>query len=261
MPRLAGSAESSGVSAAEADPARCDSCGASTRPGWRYCKACGGILPTGPRAGTGTWPTGGAPGVATSRHVLVLLLPDGSESDTTHELRDATTVVGRSTGQVRVPDDSTLSARHAAFEMDGDTCAVSDLDSTNGTFVSVRDRERLRPGDIVLVGSQRLFYRHAEKPKGAFELVQVLRGGRRGKAYLLGREHLVIGRREGELRFPDDRLLSGRHAEIAWDGHGHVVRDLGSRNRTFLLVTGRRDLRDGDRIVLGRQLFEYRILG
>ena len=243
-----------------ADRRACTQCGAAARAEWRYCKACGSALPDATAGGgTGAWPTG--EGAAGTRHVIVELRPDGTDVGRVHPVTVTPIIVGRSNGHVRVPDDSTLSARHASLEVTDARCFVRDLESTNGTFVSVRDRQRLVPGDIVLAGAQRLFYRAAGKQRGAFELVQVLRGGRRGKTFLLGRESLIVGRSDGDLRFPEDNLMSGRHAEVGWDGTGHFVRDVGSRNRTFVLVTSRRELADGDRLVLGRQLFEYRRLG
>jgi diguanylate cyclase (GGDEF)-like protein len=57
----------------------------------------------------------------------------------------------------------------------------------------------------------------------------------------------------------DQESISRNHARIAWDGHRHVVEDLGSTNGTFVndeAVT-RRQLRDGDQIKVGRSILKY----
>jgi two-component system cell cycle response regulator len=56
---------------------------------------------------------------------------------------------------LRVPDPS-LSRVHARFDRDGDTLAVTDVDSRNGTFVEgqrISDRRRLNSGDEITMGN------------------------------------------------------------------------------------------------------------
>lgn len=62
-----------------------------------------------------------------------------------------------------------------------------------------------------------------------------------------------------ELRLPD-RFLSGAHAEVVARGPGHALRDLGSRNGTFVNGTRitERPLEDGDLIEVGHTLLCYR---
>jgi phosphoserine phosphatase RsbU/P len=69
------------------------------------------------------------------------------------------------------------------------------------------------------------------------------------------REPLVTLGRATECTIPiRDRYLSRRHAEIAFDTEGWIVRDLGSVNGTLLngaRLNGSAPLRPGDRITLG----------
>ncbi len=57
-------------------------------------------------------------------------------------------------------DDVTVSRKHAAFEIEGDTFSVRDVGSLNGTYVnrSRIDAATLRPGDEVQIGKYRLVF-------------------------------------------------------------------------------------------------------
>jgi len=84
-----------------------------------------------------------------------------------------------------------------------------------------------------------------------------------GKSYTLTQQPCRIGRHAGsELRI-DDTGISRFHARIVYDGTGHVVEDLDSRNGTY--VQGqrvvRRRLLDGDWIQLGpRVAFRFSLV-
>jgi pSer/pThr/pTyr-binding forkhead associated (FHA) protein len=61
--------------------------------------------------------------------------------------------------QIRL-SDANVSRRHAAFIPVDDGWAVTDLDSTNGTYVNGErvKRARLRDGDVIEIGLTRLVY-------------------------------------------------------------------------------------------------------
>jgi two-component system cell cycle response regulator len=65
-------------------------------------------------------------------------------------------MVGRGgDADLRIPDPS-LSRIHARFDRDGDTLAVTDVDSRNGTFVEgqrISERKRLKNGDQITLGN------------------------------------------------------------------------------------------------------------
>jgi pSer/pThr/pTyr-binding forkhead associated (FHA) protein len=71
----------------------------------------------------------------------------------------------------------------------------------------------------------------------------------------------TIGRMEGDIRFPEDQFLSPLHAKIAWEDEGLVVRDLGSRNGTWVFLETPYRLSDGDLILIGNQVLRFRRLG
>lgn len=70
-----------------------------------------------------------------------------------------------------------------------------------------------------------------------------------------------IGRADGELRFPDDVFMSPVHAQLSWRDGQLFVRDLGSRNGTWLFTDAPYKLQDGDTVLIGSQLLRFRRLG
>src|SRR6267143_5282072 len=46
----------------------------------------------------------------------------------------------------------------------------------------------------------------------------------------------TIGRTEGDICFPEDQFLSPLHAKLSWEEGGLEVRDLGSRNGTWVFL-------------------------
>ncbi len=71
----------------------------------------------------------------------------------------------------------------------------------------------------------------------------------------------TIGRADGEIRFPDDVFLSPVHAQLSMRDGQLFVRDLGSRNGTWLYQTEPYKLQDGDTVLIGSQILRFRRLG
>ena len=63
-------------------------------------------------------------------------------------------VLGRTTGDILLPDDPFVSSRHAAFVRTGDGCLLKDLGSTNGCYLRIRGRVALHHDDQILLGHQ-----------------------------------------------------------------------------------------------------------
>jgi pSer/pThr/pTyr-binding forkhead associated (FHA) protein len=71
----------------------------------------------------------------------------------------------------------------------------------------------------------------------------------------------TIGRQDGDIRFPDDAFLSPLHAKLSWEHDALVVRDLGSRNGTWVFLEAPHRLADGDLLLIGSQVIRFRRLG
>jgi pSer/pThr/pTyr-binding forkhead associated (FHA) protein len=81
------------------------------------------------------------------------------------------------------------------------------------------------------------------------------------KSFTIDRGELIIGRLDGDVRFPDDAFLSPVHAQVAIRDGSLLVRDLGSRNGTWVYVEAPHRLQDGDTLLIGSQLIRFRRLG
>jgi pSer/pThr/pTyr-binding forkhead associated (FHA) protein len=90
------------------------------------------------------------------------------------------------------------------------------------------------------------------------EIVLVQADGTDGARFEVGTTPQVAGRTEGTILFPDDRLLSGRHASLVVEGGALLVEDLGSTNGTFMRLAATHPLVGGDAILLGEQLLLFR---
>jgi pSer/pThr/pTyr-binding forkhead associated (FHA) protein len=72
---------------------------------------------------------------------------------------------------------------------------------------------------------------------------------------------VTVGRLDGDVRFPDDPFLSPLHAKLSWELDRLVVRDLGSRNGTWVFLEAPYKLVDGDLMLIGSQVVRFRRLG
>jgi pSer/pThr/pTyr-binding forkhead associated (FHA) protein len=86
---------------------------------------------------------------------LVQIVPSGGYRDVRHLAGDEV-VLGREEGDIVFRDDAFLSRRHAALTWDGKRALITDLGSSNGTFVRIVGPTALRHGDHVRMGDQLL---------------------------------------------------------------------------------------------------------
>jgi pSer/pThr/pTyr-binding forkhead associated (FHA) protein len=101
-----------------------------------------------------------------------------------------------------------------------------------------------------LVGTYSLV---SSSKSGRFVLSRLLPDGA-ADLFPLGRE-TVIGREGADVTIGDDPFLSSRHAIVADVSGRFVLRDLGSRNGTYVKIRGEVELRPGDCLMVGGQVF------
>src|SRR5699024_7059459 len=64
-------------------------------------------------------------------------------------------VLGREKGDIIFPHDKFMSSRHAQLYQDEEGhCYLVDLNSSNGTWIKLLHKTRLRPGDYIFMGQQ-----------------------------------------------------------------------------------------------------------
>ncbi|HEX7151536.1 MAG TPA: FHA domain-containing protein [Thermoanaerobaculia bacterium] len=179
-----------------------------------------------------------------------------------------------------------LSLRHCSINVRGEQLVLRDADSHMGTFLDGQAIEEaviddgihlLRIGAALVsieptaepgllvgpVGEQRLVPNFPPRPRtGAADangraVLVCVAGPLNGQEFEIPPSGLVVGR-EGHVRVPDE-FLSRKHFEVIRDEDGILrVRDLGSRNGTFLNTLPARNtkVQPGDEITAGVNRFK-----
>jgi len=101
-------------------------------------------------------------------HQLVLLTPKGKQVKTV-ALKQKVTRIGRSARNDLRIDDPAVSAHHMTLKLTAGSCVVSDLSSTNGTFVNgerLVGGQLLADGDELLLGKTLLRFKARRTPAG-----------------------------------------------------------------------------------------------
>lgn len=250
----------------------CSRCGAKLPASFRFCGNCGQPAdaapprrpthPSSPRMPVAPGPEAAAP------PRLVLIRHDGLPG-ASHTLDREVTICGRRDGDLLLPEDGSVSPRHAAITVREGRIRVEDLGSSSGTFLRLRTPRSLIFGDEIRLGRQLLRLEPMPRPSGPAaagapwgsadpgyraRLVQLLEGGGTGEVVPLGAGANAIGRETGEVAFPADRYVSGRHARIDVGESAVTLTDLGSSNGTFLRANGPTEIGPGDQVLLGMQL-------
>ncbi|MDQ4145670.1 MAG: FHA domain-containing protein [Actinomycetota bacterium] len=171
-------------------------------------------------------------------------------------------------------EDPRISGLHAELRTSDEGVRIVDNDSRNGTFVNervVKGSRLLAHGDVIRLGTTDvIFFNQVLPPRPETGPVglpgeplerPVVEGKTLGRISWPGDEieltgvALKIGRRPQETQITlDDPAVSWLHAEVTLHSGGLYLRDLGSRNGTFVngeLVSIPTALRSGDVIRVG----------
>jgi predicted component of type VI protein secretion system len=81
------------------------------------------------------------------------------------------------------------------------------------------------------------------------------------KTFALEEGEAVIGRGDADIRFPYDVYMSPLHARLEAREGALCLRDLGSRNKSWVFIEEPARLTDGDILLIGSQLLRFRRLG
>jgi pSer/pThr/pTyr-binding forkhead associated (FHA) protein len=196
--------------------------------------------------------------------------------------------VGRSPDNEIVIENLAISRNHASVQFEDGRYFVSDLDSSNGTFVNgVRIKKtELVDRDVISIGKHKLYFYNQRTsdvvhqpsmqdgdntmlvaPEPEIEAVLVINKGRqKGRRLVLVNGQTTLGRgTENDVRLPD-WFVSKKHAVIERREQKFLIRDLQSWRHTF--VNGQKVdetlLRHGDVIQLGpsvEMVFEVKSSG
>ena len=255
----------------------CPQCGHVNAPSNLFCGSCGFRLggAAAPAKAAAPAPVAAAPGNV----VLTALRADGSEAGT-YNLPGGTVTVGRETGSI-FAGDSYLSPRHATFKQTPGRITVKDEASLNGVYKKlVRDVPvELHPNDMFRIGQEIIkFEPLASQPIGADgverlgspakgyvgRIALVIGRDVTGNAFPIPESGVHLGRERGDVLFPEDGYVSGLHCRLSWEpspsGGGRLMlTDLGSSNGSFLRLREETDIKSGDVLLMGQQLFRVAV--
>jgi class 3 adenylate cyclase/pSer/pThr/pTyr-binding forkhead associated (FHA) protein len=179
-------------------------------------------------------------------------------------------------GEIRLDDDPTVAAEHARFTQLGEGVYVEDLSSPCGIFIRLREPHKLKDGDTIHMGQQMLrFVMQATEVsvpvRSAPDRTAILGHGKAATIQLASLARLnakdeetdryelrgpetSFGRSKGTHTFPEDPYLSSLHARVKLQDNQYFLEDLGSTNGTFARIRKRALARDGDTLMIGKQL-------
>ena len=189
---------------------------------------------------------------------------DGKNDGEVIRIRDRSFVIGRTEGQLTIPADQLISARHAeiALETDanGETVwVVRDLASSHGTFFRAR-KTPLENGSELLIGSGKYrFVLAGDSPDARPSLVELFPGGASREMTIEGDE-FWIGRDPAceEVR-ADDPFTEGRHAKIHRDSRGVWVAINNNSANGLWVRLARLEIRGESRFQMGEQRFQLTV--
>jgi pSer/pThr/pTyr-binding forkhead associated (FHA) protein/ribosomal protein L40E len=257
----------------------CKKCYTPVPPGHKFCGRCGESVP---REILGAQTMLLSKMLEPGKAKLVVIKGEGFSSDQGDEtvflLGGRQHPAGRTLGQILFDRDPWVSPKHANFYYrDDGKLVVKDDGSLNGVFTRVRQPMEMNVNDVLLAGEQvfRLeatpragdqpdpdgtyFYSSPKRPS-PFRLTQMLRGGATGMLIVARETSVTVGRDACDMNFPNDPYMSGRHCKVEMGGNGkYTLTDMGSKNGTYLRISGERELGHGDYIFIGRELLRVDI--
>lgn len=248
-------------------PGKCPECDYVNPPTNRFCASCGYRLDLPAAAKPKPQPVDDA---EASGAVLVALDPEGNEVGR-YQLPLGETKIGRALGGI-FAGDTFLSPVHAIFVSEGGKVRVADAGSLNGVFrkLLAEQKSPLKPGQRFRIGQELLQYDELDgnnqnadgvahqgtNVDGYIGTVSLVVGRETAQpSYPVPDRGLNLGRERGEVLFPEDGYVSGLHCHISSDSGDVFVTDLGSSNGTFVQLLGEAELRNGDVLLMGQQLF------
>lgn len=274
----------------ETSALKCPSCSCDLGPNMKFCGECGFRLDGGaaPAAPAADAPAAGrtmfmhaADLQAPAEKICKLVTIDQTGKEgMTYSLKSGETLCGRVNGIILFFDDPYVSPTHCLFAFTDGKLHVTDKESLNGCYVRISGERALDDGDHLRIGRQLFRYESlaavgnevtraegddakiwGSPDPGAFgRLLQILEDGRTGEIRLLSGEACNLGREQGEIVFPTDGFISGRHCLFFQSGAETRVKDLGSSNGTYVRVRGTTTMGHGDFLLVGNQMLRIEIV-
>jgi pSer/pThr/pTyr-binding forkhead associated (FHA) protein len=272
--------------------APCPSCGNAVPASMKFCGHCGyrldGDQPAAAPAGGGGGDVAGrtmfmhAADVAApvERMCKLVTIDQSGQEGMTFTLKSGETLCGRVNGIILFFDDPYVSPTHCRFQFQNAILTVLDEGSLNGIYRRLNADTPLADGDFLRIGRQLFRFEalssassQVERAEGddakiwgspapaAFgRLVQILEDGRTGEIRLLTGDACNLGREQGEIVFPTDGFISGRHCTFHQQNGQAFLKDVGSSNGTYVRIRERADLGHGEFLLIGNQMLRVEVI-
>ena len=168
-------------------------------------------------------------------------------------------------------DDAYLDPAHARLTITSSGLLIEDHGSLNGVFVKLTERVEVQDGDLFRVGQELVLYEELPEPTptddgtermgspnpGYWGRLSILVDpGAPSTAFPIEGEGIMIGREHGDITFPQDGYVSGKHCRVVGDDTGVYMEDLGSSNGTYMRVRTGVTLPFGSLVLIGQKLFQ-----
>ena len=205
---------------------------------------------------------------------LIVIRPDGTEGASIDVPEDNLSI-GRASKVDALSSDPFLSPEHAVVEHDNGNFLIKDQDSLNGVFREVTNETPLSDGDLIRIGQELIRFEKLPSEPHAGEDPPLEAGSPRPdtwgrlsliagpdvqtQSWVLEEDEVTLGRESGDIVFKDDGFVSGTHAQVANMKGQAMLRDLNSSNGTFIRIRGEHPVQDGERVLMGQQLFRLEV--
>lgn len=205
---------------------------------------------------------------AYAQNVRIKLLQIRNDGRVARELvLGPSNVIGRSDCEFTFPNDATMQAQHARATIESGQLFLEPLDGAP-VFFSLVGPYRLRPGDVIKMGSQRFEF-HADC--AALEMASTtgttmkdisdkLHSAIAGFVSLADQKHFPLsenettfGRTKGTYVFADT-AMSRAHAKVYHRGEDFFIEDTGSTNGTFVKAREKTPIPEGATVAIAGQL-------
>ncbi len=256
--------------AASTGPLTCPQCQAAIPPNFKFCGVCGTSIQSPAPVSAQQPAMALAPAL---KATMTLIRPDGTTGGS-HTLQEGINQIGRNHGKI-FETDGYLSPTHAELHINSNGMhLVRDLESLNGVFIRMTEEEELVPGQIIRIGQELLRFDRIDSPPPTADGTEVMGSpnpgywGRitviigesiTGAAFPLMGDSVEMGRENGDINFPDDGYVSGKHARLVTRNDKVYLADMTSSNGTFMKVSGERSIPNNSFLLLGQQLFRITV--
>jgi len=244
----------------EAQGIACPSCNTMNEAGWSFCQQCGGRLPQ-PAAPASDWKTNVDFTTTPTERAEVVSDTDVAANQPGDAGGVAPTVVVEQQPKSPPTRPSEVAAEQQPAPATPMTEVVQSAESSGlcsqcGQTSSLGSVFCAHCGAPMTVPRTVVMSSPYAPVKGRLHLV--MEGGQLGDVYEL-HDQTIIGRTAGDICFPHDGFMSGKHAKIVQRGNTFVLTDEASRNGTFVKIKSEVELKTGDMILVGKQLFRFEV--